>query len=146
MPKKSLLKNKTLIIGCGRLGSSIANQATKEGKNVLCIDRDKHAFERLDDTFSGYTFVGDVTDLDLLESAFIQSTKEIIITTGDDTTNIFLAYVARDIYNVPNIYVRLDDPTLEVLLEGKDAKAILPFQLTFDKYNLIREDKKRWKS
>ena len=143
MPKKTILRNKTIIIGCGRLGSSIANKITREGKNLLIVDRSKDAFEVLDDSFSGYQIVGDVTDLEVLEEAYISSAKEIIITTGNDNVNIFLALVARDVYDVPNIYVRLDDPTLEVLLRGKNVELILPFQLTYDKFNLVRGGKKK---
>jgi len=129
MKKNSILRNKTLIIGCGRLGASIANRV---------VDLDENAFENLSDSFSGYTFVGDVTDLSLLEEAFITSAKEIIITTGNDNVNVYLAYVAREIYNVPNIYVRLDDPALEAILRGLDVHAIYPFELSLDKFILMR--------
>lgn len=142
MKKNSILRNKTLIIGCGRLGASIANKDSSMGKNVLVVDLDENAFENLSDSFSGYKFVGDVTDLSLLEEAYITSAKEIIITTGNDNVNVFLAYVAREIYDVPNIYVRLDDPNLEVLLRGLDVHAIYPFELSLDKFILMRGGKK----
>lgn len=143
MAKTSLLKNKTLIIGCGRLGASIANKDSSAGKNVLVVDKDPTSFELLSEKFSGYTFTGDVTDLSLLEEAFIGSAKEIIITTGDDNVNLFLAHVASEIYKVPNIYVRLDDPTLEVLLRGLHVHAIYPFELSIDKFQLFRGGSKR---
>lgn len=141
MKKGSLLRNKTLIVGCGRLGASIANKDSSSGKNVLVIDRDPNSFEFLSDRFSGYQFTGDATDLLLLEEAYIGSAKEIIIATGDDNVNVFLAQVAREIYKVPNIYVRLDDPTLEVLLRGLDVHAIYPFELSLDKFLLTRGGK-----
>lgn len=141
MKKHSILRNKTLIIGCGRLGASIANEDSSKGKNVLVIDKDATAFEHLNESFSGYTFTGDVTDLSLLNEASIDSAREIIIVTGDDNVNVFLAYVAREIYDVPNIYVRLDDPTLEVLLRRMDINTIFPFELSKDKFNLIRGGK-----
>lgn len=141
MKKGSLLKNKTLIIGCGRLGASIASKDSASGKNVIVVDRDPLSFEMLSDRFSGLKYVGDVTDLSLLEEAFITSTKDIIIVTGDDNVNVFLATVAREIYNVPNIYVRLDDPTLEILVRGLDVHAIFPYKLSFDKFLLTRGGK-----
>lgn len=142
MKKTSMLRNKTLIIGCGRLGASIANKDSSSGKNVLIIDLDEAAFENLSDSFSGYKFIGDVTDLSLLEEAYITSAKEVIITTGNDNINVYLAYVAREIYNVPNIYVRLDDPNLELLLRGLDVHAIYPFELSLDKFTLMRGGRK----
>ena len=141
MKKTSILKNKTLIIGCGRLGASIANADSLSGKNVLVVDKDSSSFELLSDLFSGYTFLGDVTDLSLLEEAYITSAKEIIIATGDDNVNLFLAYVARKLYNVPKIYVRLDDPSLEILISDLDVKAIYPFELSLDKFSRVRGDK-----
>ena len=141
MKKTSILKNKTLIIGCGRLGASIANADSLSGKNVLVVDKDSSSFELLSDLFSGYTFLGDVTDLSLLEEAYITSAKEIIIATGDDNVNLFLAYVARKLYNVPKIYVRLDDPSLEILISDLDVKAIYPFELSLDKFSSMRGDK-----
>ena len=141
MKKTSILKNKTLIIGCGRLGASIANADSLSGKNVLVVDKDSSSFELLSDLFSGYTFLGDVTDLSLLEEAYITSAKEIIIATGDDNVNLFLAYVARKLYNVPKIYVRLDDPSLEILISDLDVNAIYPFELSLDKFSRMRGDK-----
>ena len=109
-----------------------------EIKNQLELER---VFELLSDLFSGYTFLGDVTDLSLLEEAYITSAKEIIIATGDDNVNLFLAYVARKLYNVPKIYVRLDDPSLEILISDLDVKAIYPFELSLDKFSRMRGDK-----
>ena len=136
--KRSILKNKTLIIGCGRLGSSMANKCAAEGKNIVVLDKTADAFDRLSDTFGGYTLVGDVTDLSFLEESFISTAKEVIITTGNDNINIYLAHVARKIYDVPEIYVRLDNPENEVLLKGLSIKAIFPFELSYDKFNLLR--------
>ena len=138
MRKSRLLKNKTLVIGCGRLGSSIANECSSEGKNIMVVDINEDCFDSLSSKFSGYTFVGDVTDLSVLEEAYIASAKEIIITTGDDNVNLFVAYVARKIYDVPNIYIRLDDPNNAALIQGMKIKAIYPFELSFDKFNLTR--------
>lgn len=136
--KRNLLKNKTLIVGCGRLGISIANKCSEEGKNIMAVDINEDCFDSLSSKFSGYTFVGDVTDLSVLEEANIASAKEVIITTGDDNINLFVALVARKMYDVPNIYVRLDDPSAAVLIQGLKIKAIYPFELSFDKFNLIR--------
>lgn len=140
--KRAIIRNKTLIVGCGRLGSSMANKCSLEGKNIIVLDKDPDAFDRLSDTFGGYTMAGDTTDLAFLEEAHITSAKEIIIVTGDDNVNVFLAHVARKIYDVPEIYVRLDNPENEVLLKGMNIKSIFPFELSFDKFNVLRGGKK----
>lgn len=138
MGKSGLVGGKTLIIGCGRLGSSIANRDSSMGRNVIVMDQDSMSFEGLSDEFSGFSLVGDATDMSLLVEAEIESAQEIIIATGDDNTNVFLALVARKVYDVPQIYVRLDDPSLEILLKGCDVHAIYPFELSLDKFMDMR--------
>lgn len=142
MKKSKILKNKTLIIGCSSLGSTIANKFSAEGKNLMVVDLNSKNFERLNERFSGYTFVGDASDLDVLEEAGIASSKEIIIVTDDDNINLFVAHAARKIYDVPNIYVRLSETDNEFLLKGMDIKAIYPLELSFDKFNLMRGGRK----
>lgn len=142
MSKKLLLKNKTLIIGSGRFGSSIANKYCEQGKNVMVIDNNKEHFGRLSDSFSGYTFVGDATDRAILEKAGIDSCKDIIIATGNDNINLLVAHMARLIYDVPRIYVRLEDPSSEVLLKGLKINAIFPFELTFDEFDRLKGGQK----
>ncbi|MDD3207692.1 MAG: TrkA family potassium uptake protein [Erysipelotrichia bacterium] len=132
------MRNKVIIIGCGRLGANIAALASEKGQNVLVIDRNRNAFDRLPESFSGYTVNGDATDLSLLEEAYVKTAKEVVIATGDDNVNLFLAHVASVIYEIPNIYVRLDDPERGVLLKGLKIKAIYPFELSLNKFNLMK--------
>ena len=142
MAKSNILKNKTLICGCSSLGATITNKYSSEGKNLMVIDIEPKNFERLSDRFSGYTITGDVSDLAVLEEAGISSAKEIVITTDNDNLNLYVAHIARKIYGVPNIYVRLSEPDNEVLLKGMDIKAIYPLELSYDKFNLLRGGRK----
>ena len=136
------LRNKTIICGCSSLGATITNKFSTEGKNLMVIDIEPKNFNRLSDRFSGYTIVGDVSELETLEEAGISSAKEIVITTDDDNLNLFVAHIAKKIYGVPNIYVRLSEPDNEVLLKGMDVKAIYPLELSYDKFNLLRGGRK----
>ena len=140
--KSKGLKNKTLICGCSSLGATITNKFSTEGKNLMVIDIEPKNFSRLSDRFSGYTIVGDVSDLEVLEEAGIASAKEIVLTTDDDHLNLFVAHIAKKLYDVPNIYVRLSEPDNEVLLKGMGVKAIYPLELSFDKFNLLRGGRK----
>ena len=132
------MRNKVLIIGCGRLGANIAALASEKGQNVIVVDRNHNSFDRLLESFSGYRVTGDATDLSLLEEAYIKTAKEVVIATGDDNVNLFLAHVACLIYEVPSIYVRLDDPERGALLNGLKVKAIYPFELSINKFNLMK--------
>jgi trk system potassium uptake protein TrkA len=138
MEKGEPMRNKVLVIGCGRLGANLAAIASEKGQNVLVIDKNEFAFDRLPESFSGYKIVGDASDLSLLEEAYIKTAKEVIIATGNDNVNLFLAHVSRIIYEVPSIFVRLDDPERGVLLNGLDIKAIYPFELSLNKFKLMK--------
>ena len=142
MKKSNILKNKTIICGCSSLGATITNKFSTEGKNLMVIDKEPKNFDRLSERFSGYTIVGDVSDLEVLEEAGIASASEIVITTDDDNLNLFVAHIAKKLYDVPNIYVRLSEPDNEVLLKGMDVKAIYPLELSYDKFNLLRGGRK----
>lgn len=133
-------KNKTIVIGCGRLGSGIATKLSSEGRNVIIIDKSDSSFRRLGDGFNGYTIVGDATDVDFLKENFILETNTLIITTEDDNTNIFLADIALNIFNVENIIIRLNDPSKEKIIDTDKIKTIFPFKLSFDAFNEIYED------
>ena len=138
MKRSTALKNKTIIVGCSSLGATITNKFSTEGKNLMVVDKNPKNFERLSDRFSGFTITGDVSDLEVLEEAGIASCSEIVIVTNDDNLNLFVAHVARKIYDVPNIYIRLTEPDNEILLKGMDIKAIYPLELSYDKFNVLR--------
>lgn len=132
------MRNRTMIIGCGRLGASIANYSSSQGNDVIVIDKDANSFNKLDETFSGYTVPADATDIEELKDAFIDSTKEVIISTENDNVNLFLAHVCSEIFGVPYVYVRFDDPDKGFLISGTSVKAIYPFQLTMAALNKMR--------
>jgi trk system potassium uptake protein TrkA len=139
-----MIKNKIVVLGCGRLGASIANRAGQQGENVIVVDEDALSFDRLDDSFSGYKVEGDATDTQILENgAYIKSAKEVAITTGNDNVNLFLAHVCAIIYQVPEVYVRFDDPDDSALIAGlPNVKAIYPFELSMNKFSALEgEDK-----
>ena len=79
---------------------------------------------------------------EILEEAGIASSKDIVIATNDDNINIFVAHIAKKIYEVPHIYVLLSEPENEILIKGTDIKAIYPLELSYDKFNLLRGGRK----
>ena len=132
------MRNQTFIIGCGQLGASIANDSSRRGLDVVVIDSNMAVFSQLDDNFSGIPKVADATDPNALLDAGILNAAEVIITTGDDNTSLFLAHLCAKIYEVPYVYVRFDDPAMGLLIQGMNIKAIYPFQLSRDRFNLLK--------
>ena len=103
MDRSALLKNKILVVGCGRFGASIASQYSLKGKNVMVIDNQESSFDKWSENFQGYTFIGDCTDISVLKKAGIETASQIIITTGSDNANILIAHIARKIFDVQDI-------------------------------------------
>lgn len=139
------IKNKIVILGCGRLGSSIANNASAKGENVIIVDSEATSFERIDDNFSGFKVTGDATDTSLLEEdAYIKTARKVAVVTGDDNLNLFLAHLCAEIYEVPHVYVRFDDPDKSALIAAIPAiQAIYPFELSMNKFVMLEgEDDK----
>ena len=132
------MRNQTFIIGCGKLGASIANDSSRRGLAVVVIDTNMAVFSQLDDNFSGIPKVADATDPNALLDAGILNAYEVIITTGNDNVSLFLAHVCAKIYEVPYVYVRFDDPAMGLLIQGMNIKAIYPFQLSRDRFNLLK--------
>lgn len=101
---------KTIVLGCGRVGSTLSNILTVEGHEVALIDVNPNAFKRLSKTFSGKKITGHGFDKDVLEAAGIEHCDAFVSVTNGDNTNIVAARVARDEYRVPNVVARIYDP------------------------------------
>ncbi|MFH1640872.1 MAG: TrkA family potassium uptake protein [Candidatus Omnitrophota bacterium] len=99
-----------IILGCGRVGSELAKLLSSEGHDVVVIDKNKDAFERLGGTFNGLTLEGDGFDLELLKQAGIEKAEAFCAVTNGDNTNLVSAQVAKKIFNVPKVIARVYDP------------------------------------
>ena len=137
-------RNKVIVIGSGRLGSNIAGELSQSGEDVLIVDSNNDSFRKLSDTFTGYEVVGDATDLNVLENAYIKQAKTVAIVTNDDNINIYLSHVCYYIYDVPNIYVRLSDIDKGRLIEGTSIKAIYPFNLSIEEFLRLNKGEEQW--
>lgn len=136
-------RNKSLVIGSGRLGASIATTLSDLGDDVLIIDKDGSSFRKLSDAYSGYDVVGDATDLFILENeAYINEAKEVIITTDSDNVNLFIAHLCFYIFDVPHIYVRFSDNDKGILIENTTIKTIYPFILSVEDFFRKRQEHK----
>lgn len=101
---------KIIIVGCGKLGSGLAQNLVKKGHKVTVVDSDPEAFDLLDKDFKGETIVGIGFDRGILEKAQIQLADAVVACSKSDETNALIGRISRNIYRVPRVISRLYDP------------------------------------
>lgn len=120
----------------------MADRASARGENVIVLDMKESSFRRLDEAFTGFKVVGDATDINLLvQDCYIETVQEVVIVTGDDNVNLFLAHLCAVIYKIPRVYVRFNDPDKDILINGvSNVKAIYPSDLSANKFFQIEAE------
>jgi trk system potassium uptake protein TrkA len=99
-----------VIMGCGRVGSSLATDLEAAGHSVAIIDQSREAFRRLGPNFEGRTVTGIGFDRDTLQEAGIEIADAFAAVSNGDNSNILAARVARETYGVKNVVARIYDP------------------------------------
>jgi trk system potassium uptake protein len=99
-----------IIVGCGRLGSSLAQTLSLRGHTITTIDNDPSVFSRLGAAFTGSAIAGNGLQQDVLMSAGIDSADSLAAVTLNDETNVVIARLAREIFRVPKVVARTYDP------------------------------------
>lgn len=121
-----------VIIGCGRLGSHLANHISREGNLVVAIDSDESTFNELSPDFSGFRVHGDATQMAVLKEAKLDKADVLIATTHEDNVNLMVAQVARRIFGVPHVLARVFDPKREEVYAHLGIDTICPTSVAAD--------------
>jgi trk system potassium uptake protein TrkA len=111
------LRKQVIIIGCGRMGAEMALSIGSHNYDVCIVDVAPRAFERLGAQFRGRTVQGEGIDRDVLRRAGIETAAAFAAVTGSDSVNFVAARIARDIYHIPNVVVRVYNPRCTSLYE-----------------------------
>ncbi|AGL20197.1 TrkA family potassium uptake protein [Actinoplanes sp. N902-109] len=98
-----------VIMGCGRLGSTLAHKLDARGHSVAIIDQNADAFRRLGADFDGTTVTGIGFDRDVLRSAGIERADAFAAVSSGDNSNIISARLARENYGVARVVARIYD-------------------------------------
>ena len=115
-----------VIVGCGRLGSHLANQLSHVGHSVVVIDRDGATFDDLSPDFSGFRVEGDATQMAVLKEAKLKDADVFFATTHEDNVNLMVAQVALKVFNVPHVLARVFDPRREQVYAQLGIETICP--------------------
>ncbi|MBO0786890.1 MAG: TrkA family potassium uptake protein [Actinobacteria bacterium] len=99
-----------VIMGCGRVGSTLAHILEEQGHSVAVIDQDRDAFRRLRSGFKGKKVTGVGFDQDVLVEAGIEEAGAFAAVSSGDNSNVIAARVVRESFGVERVAARIYDP------------------------------------
>lgn len=99
-----------LIVGCGRVGSTLAKLLVADKHDVVVVDENPSAFKRLGNRFGGQVEVGTGIDYDVLKRAGAERADGFVAVTDGDNRNVMAALIAQKMFRIPKIVARIYDP------------------------------------
>ncbi len=122
-----------VVVGCGRVGSGLAEILEDGGHTVAVVDKQAKAFRRLPEGFSGQTIQGVGFDRDRLREAGIEGAGALAAVTSGDNSNIMVARVAREVFGLDRVIARIYDPRRAAIYEKLGIPTIATVQWTTDR-------------
>jgi trk system potassium uptake protein len=122
-----------VIMGCGRVGSSLAVALERLGHDVAIVDRDAQAFRRLGSGFHGQQVVGIGFDREVLQKAGVEHADAFAAVSSGDNSNIIAARVARESFGVPHVVARIYDPKRAAVYERLGIPTVATVPWTTDR-------------
>jgi trk system potassium uptake protein len=123
---------KALVIGCGRVGSSVAKRLDREGWDVMALDEREEALSRLGENWAGGFTVGHGMDVDVLRQAGIEEVDAVIVATDGDNTNLVVGQVAQKRFGVECVVVRVLDPARAEFYASRGLRTVCPTSTAID--------------
>jgi trk system potassium uptake protein len=128
-----------LIVGCGRVGSAIANSMLSEGHEVSVLDEDPEAIALLDrgqadswEERGGRFTVGTALEIDALLASGIQEAEAFVASTDGDNTNLVIAQIAKRRFEVDRVVVRVLDPARARWYAEQGLQTVCPTQTAIE--------------
>jgi trk system potassium uptake protein len=119
---------RAVVIGCGRVGSSVALELDRDGWDVTAVDESEEALSRLGENWEGRFVVGHGMDLDVLREAGIEEADAVVVATNGDNTNLVVGQVATRRFEVQTVVVRILDPARASLYSELGLHIVCPTQ------------------
>jgi trk system potassium uptake protein TrkA len=122
-----------IVIGCGKVGSSLARQLVVLGHDVVIIESDSRLMQQADD-IDCIKITGVPIDRDVLKQAGIQTADVVCAVTQNDNINIMTAEIAQSVFGVNHIVTRIFNPTSREVFEEFGLNTICSTELTVDAF------------
>jgi trk system potassium uptake protein TrkA len=121
-----------VVMGCGRVGSTIAHLLDEAGHSVAVVDQAETSFRRLGPDFSGRTVAGIGFDREILRQAGIEEAVAFAAVSSGDNSNILAARVARETFGVENVVARIYDPKRAAVYQRLGIPTVATVRWTAD--------------
>ena len=121
-----------VIMGCGRVGSTLAHILEDRDNTVAVIDRDPEAFRRLKSSFKGDRITGIGFDRAVLTQAGIERADAFVAVSSGDNSNVISARVARETFGVERVVARIYDPRRAEVYERLGIPTVATVRWTAD--------------
>ena len=121
-----------IVVGCGRVGSELADRLVRDGHSAVIIDKRSEAFRRLPEDWAGRAIAGTGIDQDVLIEAGVREAGALAAVTSGDNTNILVARIARENFEVPQVVARIYDPRRAVIYQRLGIPTVATVSWTVD--------------
>jgi trk system potassium uptake protein len=121
-----------LVVGCGRVGSTVAKRLASEGWDVTAVDEKEGALSRLGEDWSGGFIVGHGMDTGVLREAGIEDADVVVVATDGDNTNIVIGQVAQKRFGIECTVVRVLDPARADFYAERGMRTVCPTSTAID--------------
>lgn len=85
-----------ILCGFGRVGKVVFDELTQRNQNVIVIDKDEEICESIEENDSVVVIHEDATEGDFISKLAGDKCNSVIISTGDDVTNLFIVLTLRE--------------------------------------------------
>jgi len=120
---------RVMIIGCGRVGSLLANHLDEAGHQVLVLDKNQQAFRRLSEKFSGERMVGNGLVEEYVRPALKEKTDILFVMTDKDNVNLMIGQWVKRKFQVDRVITEVHDSVLAGLYKELGLETVCPTDL-----------------
>ncbi len=126
-----------VIAGCGKVGSQFARIMSEEGHDISVVDSNSENFRLLGPNFHGVTVLGVPIDEDVLKQAGIEGADGFAALTPDDNINMMACQIAKEIFNIPRIFARIQDPVKEQVFYQFGVHTVCPTNMAVEEFRAL---------
>nr|WP_281243695.1 TrkA family potassium uptake protein [Actinopolyspora alba] len=123
-----------VIMGCGRVGASLAAALQRLDHTVAVVDKNGESFHRLSKQFHGQCVTGNGFDRDVLIEAGIERAGSFAAVSNGDNSNIVSARVARETFGVDHVVARIYDPKRAEVYQRLGIPTVATVPWTTDRF------------